>query len=38
MAWDEVRSLVENFVDLNDGMVEMMNRKLADEKMITSVM
>ena len=34
MAWDEVRLLVENFVDLDDGMAEMMNRKLAAEKMI----
>ena len=38
MAWDEVRLLVENFVDLDDGMAEMMNRKLAAEKMIASVM
>lgn len=30
--------LVENFVDLDDGMVEMMNRILAAEKMIASVM
>ena len=37
-AWDEVRLLVENFVDLDDGMTGMMNRKLAAEKMIASVM
>mmetsp|Transcript_22392 Transcript_22392/g.21525 ORF Transcript_22392/g.21525 Transcript_22392/m.21525 type:complete len:100 (-) Transcript_22392:31-330(-) len=38
MAWDEVRLLVENFVDLVDCMAEMMNWKLAAEKMIASVM
>ena len=38
MAWDEVRLLVDIFVDLDDGMAEMMNSKLAAEKMIASVM
>lgn len=37
-GWDEVGLLVENFVDLNDTIVEIKEKELSVEKMIASAM